>query len=179
MNPKLANYLTPVVALFFATALGVTASSTIGTDISTGGDLDVTGTTTTGVLVAGGWLKLFDDGGTPTIDTTQTEGDIHIYNSADGSDGGGNIVIDSINGGAVRLDASGGGDIQIEASGGGVTSLNGAVRFVPQTSGPVACAAGTRGTIAYGSASNQLCFCDGSQYVLAASTTVTCQFNVE
>lgn len=51
MNPKLANYLTPIVALFFATALGVTASSTIGTDISTGGNLDVTGNTTlTGTL---------------------------------------------------------------------------------------------------------------------------------
>lgn len=179
MNQKLAHYLTPIVALFFATALGVTASSTIGTDISTGGDLDVTGTTTTGVLLAGGWLKIFDDGGTPAIDTTQAEGDIHINNTADGSDGGGNIILDAVGGGSVRIDASGGGDIQIEPSGGGVTSLSGAVRFVPQTSGPVACAAGTRGVIAYGNASNQLCFCDGSQYVLAASTTVACQFDVE
>ncbi|MCR4274722.1 MAG: hypothetical protein NUW02_01580 [Candidatus Campbellbacteria bacterium] len=46
MSEKITKYLTPVVALFFATALGVTAATTIGTDIVTGGILTVTGTST-------------------------------------------------------------------------------------------------------------------------------------
>lgn len=51
MSEKLTKLLTPIVALFFATALGVTAATTIGTDITTGGDLDVTGNSTlTGTL---------------------------------------------------------------------------------------------------------------------------------
>lgn len=59
MSEKITKYLTPVVALFFATALGVTASSTIGTDITTGGNLDVTGNTTiTGTLGVTGTTTL-------------------------------------------------------------------------------------------------------------------------
>ncbi len=78
MNPKLANYLTPVVALFFATALGVTASSTIGTDISTGGNLDVTGNTTlTGTL---------DVTGVTTLGDLSVVGNLTASTTAAGSD---------------------------------------------------------------------------------------------
>ncbi len=46
MSEKITKFLTPVVALFFAIALGATAATTIGTDIVTEGDLEVTGAAT-------------------------------------------------------------------------------------------------------------------------------------
>jgi len=58
MSEKFVKYTTPIVALFFAAALGVTAATTIGTDITTEGALTVSGTTTISnsftVDVAGG-----------------------------------------------------------------------------------------------------------------------------
>lgn len=86
MNPKLAHYLTPIVALFFATALGVTASSTIGTDISTGGNLDVTGNTTlTGTLDVTGATTLgsLSAVGTFTASTTAAGSDITLRSMDD------------------------------------------------------------------------------------------------
>ncbi|MCR4275066.1 MAG: hypothetical protein NUW02_03450 [Candidatus Campbellbacteria bacterium] len=50
---KFSKWLSPIVVLFFVTALSVTASSTIGTSITTGGDLGVTGTATVGALTIG------------------------------------------------------------------------------------------------------------------------------
>lgn len=81
MNPKLANYLTPIVALFFAAALGVTAATTIGTDIVTGGDLDVTGNSTlTGTLDVTGATTLGDLSaiGTFTASTTAAGSDVNL-----------------------------------------------------------------------------------------------------
>lgn len=65
---RFSKWLTPIIALFFVTALSVTASSTIGTDISTGGDLTVDGATT-----FNGTVELWDtvtSGGGTTFNAT-------------------------------------------------------------------------------------------------------------
>lgn len=79
MSEKLVKFLTPIVALFFATALGVTAATTIGTNIVTGGDLDVTGNSTlTGTLGVTGATTLGDLSaiGTFTASTTAAGSDV-------------------------------------------------------------------------------------------------------
>jgi len=158
MNQKLANYLTPIVALFFVAALGVTASTTIGTDITTGGNLDVTGNATvTGTLgvtatTTLGSLQISDVGGFPTIDS------------------GGDTV-------DLKIDNTGGGDILLEATGGGEVALSERVRLVPVGIEPVACGAGTSGTILYNDLFNYLCVCDGTNFMQVASTTQFCSFS--
>lgn len=146
MNQKLVNFLTPIVALFFAAALGVTAATTIGTDITTEGDLDVAGSATIGSM------ELVDVDGFPTIDSPGDTVDL-------------------------KIDNTGGGDIDIEASGGGEVTLNGAVRFPVQTGEPTSCGQPTEGTLAYAANDGQFCFCNGTDWVLIASTTVTCVFS--
>ncbi len=72
---KFSRWLTPVVAIFFATALSVTASSTVGTDISTGGNLAVTGNSLlTGTLGVTGATTLT----TLTASTTAAGADINL-----------------------------------------------------------------------------------------------------
>jgi len=81
MSEKLTKFLTPIVALFFATASGVTAATTIGTDIVTGGDLEVTGNSTlTGTLDVTGATTLANLSaiGTFTASTTAAGSDVNI-----------------------------------------------------------------------------------------------------
>lgn len=153
MSEKLTKYLTPVVALFFATALGVTAATTVGTDIVTDGNLTVNGTVT---FSSADLLSLpvsVESGSGTTFDT-----------GGDGSNW--------------EFTASGGGNI-IFNPGTGETTLQGRVRFVPQTSDPTTCDAGTRGSVGYANVDDQLCFCNGVSWVWVASTTVSCTFNAQ
>lgn len=72
---KFSRWLTPVVAIFFATALSVTAASTVGTNISTEGDLAVTGNSLlTGTLGVTGATTLT----TLTASTTVAGADINL-----------------------------------------------------------------------------------------------------
>ncbi len=72
MNPKLAHYLTPIVALFFATALGVTAATTIGTNIATEGALSAASADITGPVTI-----------TDQIDSGATQFDISLDDDGD------------------------------------------------------------------------------------------------
>lgn len=92
MSEKLTKYLTPVVALFFATALGVTASSTIGTDITTEGEI------TTPVLNVAAGMVISSVLSVPTINVIGDTQDMKIDNT-----GGGNILIEASAGGEVTL----------------------------------------------------------------------------
>ncbi len=106
MSEKIAKYLTPIVALFFATALGVTASSTIGTDISTGGNLDVTGNTTlTGTLDVTGATTL----DVLTASTTAAGSDLTLKAMDDVAFTGKDFLFTGL--------PAGGGNFQVEMTG--------------------------------------------------------------
>lgn len=146
---KFSRWLTPIVAIFFATALSVTASSTIGTDITTGGDLTVDGDAT----FQGSFVALpnsVTSGGGTTFDT-----------AGDGTNW--------------TFTASGGGNIVLNP-GSGETILQGRARFAPAEAEPVACGAGTAGTVVYSSGAHALCVCDGTDYVQVSDTAQACVF---
>lgn len=87
MSEKITKYLTPIVALFFATALGVTAATTIGTDIVTEGIIAATGGELTGPLTVSGTEndKSFN------ISAVFSEGD-PIFSAGVDNDGSGSTV---------------------------------------------------------------------------------------
>ncbi|MCR4275068.1 MAG: hypothetical protein NUW02_03460 [Candidatus Campbellbacteria bacterium] len=179
---KFSKWLSPIIALFFVTALSVTASSTIGTSITTGGDLDVTGTTTSRALVLGVTpfdpespeYATFDPADYAPLASPSFSGTVGL--PSDVSSGSGTTFDTGGDGSAWIFTASGGGDIILNPSAGGETALQGRVRLVPVSAEPVACAAGSAGTIAYSDLSDYLCVCDGASYVQVASTTQACVF---
>ncbi len=176
MSEKITKFLTPIVVLFFAAALGVTAATTIGTDITTEGDITVDGTTTAAVLQAGGgeglWLGFSEETGDPTLDIydPNEEGyDLKINNSV-----GGSTIVENSSGGNIQINASGGGDVELISSGGKVETET--ITYTP-TSSPIDCDETTQGTLGWANGDSQLCVCNGTSYVHVASTTELCTFN--
>ncbi len=169
---KFSQWLAPIVALFFVTALSVTASSTIGTSITTGGNLDVTGTTTVGTLIIG--ATPFSPADYAPLASPTFSGTVDL--PANVSSGGGTTFDTGGDGSNWTFTASGGGNIVFDSTLGGETILQGRVRLAPVSADPVVCAVGSAGTIAYSGTSNYLCVCDGTSYVQVASTTQACIF---
>jgi len=207
MSEKLTKLLTPIVALFFATALGVTAATTIGTDITTDGDLtvtgsttlsdtlDVTGATTLGALSVSGDTE-FADGGVDAVGFTvnltgESGANISIgttYGTADITTVEEDLTLMSTYGG-VHLDAndviaSTTSFIVLNSAGGGneVLVQEDITTFdgdviFTATGTEVLCDGTKTGAVRYATGDNQLCFCNGSNWFQVASTTQSCTFN--
>ncbi len=241
MPQSITKYLTPIVALFFATALGVTASSTIGTDISTGGNLTVTGTTTT----AGLYASTTAEGADITLKASEdfsvnskniyfdlAEADLGLFSMTGDSaatdqmefdPGSDYFLLQLDNSGSVAdisfdLDASNyttaqlyatagagkeasieinsfGGDwaetilaadnrVTLQAGGGteeinidaGSVNMGYNTEFYPpkHTAPPVACAAGKAGAMYYDTNVNELCICNGTNWLEISDMATTC-----